>query len=237
MREEHAGLDGVDWRLVAYADDAGDLRDVPEGVSASARFEAGRVSGSGGCNRFTGGWSGSTEALAIGPLAGTMMACEDEAMAVEDLVLRRLGEVARALVTTDRLDLLAADSRVLLRYVASPVTLAGITWHATGVNNGRDAVVSLVSGTEISATFGDDGHLAGSAGCNRYGGTWFVDEAAITIGPLATTRRMCPGPEGLMEQEQAFLAAMGRVATWRIDGEHLELRASDGALQVSFTAG
>jgi heat shock protein HslJ len=230
-------LDGVDWRLVAYADDTGALQDVPAGIAASARFEGGRVSGSGGCNRFSGPWAGSAGALAIGPLAGTMMACEGEAMAIEGLVLRWLGEVARAVVTADGLDLLAGDSRVLLRYVASRVTLAGVAWNATGVNNGRGGVQSLVDGTEITATFGDDGHVAGSAGCNRYGGTWTVHEAAITIGPLATTRRLCPGPEGLMEQEAAFFAAMGRVAAWRLDGDQLELRAADGALQVSFRAG
>ncbi len=231
------GIEGVDWRLVAYADADGDLRDVPAAVSASARFEDGRVSGSGGCNRFMGGWSGSADALAIEPLAGTLMACEGEAMAMEGLVLRRLGEAARAVVTTDRLDLLAGDSRVLLRYVASRVTLGGVAWHATGVNNGHGGVQGLVEGTEITATFGDDGHVAGSAGCNRYGGTWFVDEAAITIGPLATTRRTCRGPDGLTEQESAFLAALGRVATWQIEGERLELRAAGGALQVSFQAG
>jgi heat shock protein HslJ len=232
-----ATIEGVDWQLLAYAGDDGDLRDVPAGIAASARFEDGRVSGSGGCNRFSGGWTGPVDALAIGPLAATMMACEEEAMAVEGAVLRRLGEVARALVTNDRLDLLAGDSRVLLRYRASLVTLAGIAWHATGVNNGRGGVEGLLAGAEITATFGDDGHVAGSAGCNRYGGTWFVDGEALTIGPLATTRRLCPDPAGRMEQEAAFLAAMGRVATWRIDGQRLELRAGDGALQVSFQAG
>lgn len=237
MGDGIGGLEGTDWRLVAFAGDDGALLDVPAGVSASARFEAGRVSGSGGCNRFTGGWTGTAEALSIGPLAGTMMACEEPAMAVEAAVLRHLSEARRAAIGDGRLDLVGEGGAVLLRYEASLVTLAGIAWQATGVNNGRGAVQSLAEGTEITATFGEDGHVAGSAGCNRYGGTWFVDEAALTVGPLATTRRICPGPDGLMEQEAAFLAAMGRVATWRIDGEQLELRAADGALQVSFRAG
>ena len=45
------GIEGVDWRLAAYADDAGDLRDVPAGVSASVRFEEVREIGSWGCTR------------------------------------------------------------------------------------------------------------------------------------------------------------------------------------------
>lgn len=158
-------------------------------------------------------------------------------MTIEAAFLRRLSGAARAVAGEDRLDLLGADGRVLLRFVASQVTLTGVTWHATGVNNGRGGVASLIAGTEVSAAFGEDGHVAGSAGCNRYGGTWFADGAAITIGPLATTRRLCPGPDGVMEQEAAFLAAMGRVATWRLDGEQLELRSADGALQVSLSRG
>jgi len=230
-------LDGFDWRLLAYAGDDGDLRDVPSGVAASVRFEGAHVSGSSGCNRFAGGWSGSVEALAVGPLAGTMMACENDAMAVEAAFLRRMSEVARAIAGGDRLDLLGADARVLLRFQASRVTLAGIAWHATGVNNGRGGVASLVEGTAITAELGEDGRIAGSAGCNPYGGTWSIDGEAITIGPLATMRRMRPGPDGVMDQEQAYLAAMARVVAWRLDGERLELRSGDGALQVAFRAG
>ena len=230
-------LVGIEWRLVAYAGDDGDLRDVPPDVSASMRFEDTRVSGSSGCNRYAGGWSGSTDALRIGPLAGTMMACEDEAMAVEAAFLRRMAEVARAIAGGDRLDLLGADARVLLRFRASRVTLAGTTWHATGVNDGRGGVASLLEGTDITAELGEDGRIGGTAGCNRYGGTWSVDGEAIALGALAATRRMCPVPDGVMAQEQAYLAAMTRVTTWRLDGERLELRDGDGALQVAFRIG
>jgi heat shock protein HslJ len=36
-----------------------------------------------------------------------------------------------------------------------------------------------------------------------------------------------------MEQEQAFLQALTRVATMRMEGDRLELRAADGALMVA----
>jgi heat shock protein HslJ len=41
---------------------------------------------------------------------------------------------------------------------------------------------------------------------------------------------------GVMEQETAFLAALGRVSRYEIDGDRLQLRAEDGALQVDFRA-
>jgi heat shock protein HslJ len=43
---------------------------------------------------------------------------------------------------------------------------------------------------------------------------------------------MCAAP-GVMEQEQAFLQALTRVATVRMEGDRLELRGADSALMVS----
>ena len=38
----------------------------------------------------------------------------------------------------------------------------------TAYNNGKQAVVSGLADTEVTALFGEDGTLSGSAGCNRY---------------------------------------------------------------------
>jgi hypothetical protein len=38
----------------------------------------------------------------------------------------------------------------------------------TGYNNGKQAVVSVVIGSELTADFKADGNLGGSAGCNSY---------------------------------------------------------------------
>jgi len=57
--------------------------------------------------------------------------------------------------------------------------------------------------------FESDGRLSGSAGCNRYTGSWERDGARLSIGPLATTRMVCP-PE-VMDEESAFLSALESV--------------------------
>ncbi len=71
--------------------------------------------------------------------------------------------------------------------------------------------------------------VAGSAGCNQFTAGFKVDGSALRFTPAATSRQYCPG-EGVMEQERAFLAALNTVATMRMDGDLLELRAADGAL-------
>ncbi len=42
----------------------------------------------------------------------------------------------------------------------------------------------------------------------------------------------CAEPEGIMEQEQEFLAALATAATYRIQGNMLEMRTADDALAM-----
>jgi len=39
------------------------------------------------------------------------------------------------------------------------------------------------------------------------------DDSRLTIGPIAATRKMCAN--GIMAQEQEFLAALGSSTAWR----------------------
>jgi heat shock protein HslJ len=82
--------------------------------------------------------------------------------------------------------------------------------------------------------FGADGMMSGSAGCNNYTGGYTVDGSNIKIGPLASTRKLCSTPEGVMEQEAQFLAALETAATYRIDGDRMEMRTTDDALAATF---
>lgn len=228
--------EGTLWQVASAIGANGALAPVPDGVVANARFAEGRVSGSGGCNRYTAAYILAGRTLSVGQIASTMMACPDPAGAFERDFLAVLATTATWEVVDQSLILRDRSDRpiLMLRPVVEP-SLIGAEWSATGVNNGKGGVASLVADTVITATFGEDGPLFGSGGCNRYRGRFTVDGARITIGPLATTRMACPGP--VMEQEAQYLAALGRATTWRIDGDTLELRDDDGALQVSFRTG
>ncbi len=230
-------LAGTAWDLAQYAP-AGTsaLSPVPEGVTPTAEFTADQVSGSGGCNRFTGGYSTDGDTITFGPLASTQMACEGAAGTVETDYFTRLGEAKTYAITDGTLTFSDAAGQVVLSYTeAVPVTLTGTTWSATGINNGKEAVTSLVAGTMVTAEFSEDGTLSGNAGCNTYNGTYEVSGDSLTIGPLATTKKACE-PD-VTEQEANYLAALGRVTTYTIRGDQLELRDDAGALQAGYTAG
>jgi len=82
-------------------------------------------------------------------------------------------------------------------------------------------------GAERFLRFGGDGRVSGSAGCNRFTGPYERDGTRLSLGPLATTRRMCPSE--VMEAEQAFLSALSRTAgIASLDALVLELAGEGG---------
>lgn len=60
----------------------------------------------------------------------------------------------------------------------------------------------------------------------------------MTVNPLiAATQMWCGDPEGVMAQEGAFLQAWGRVASYSLNKERLELANASGAAILVFVPG
>ncbi len=229
-------LGGVTWQLVAYVDASGAEVAVLPGTEITAEFAGGQVGGSAGCNRYFASYQVDGDSLTIQPIGSTMMACEPPVMEQESAYLAALANAAAFQIDSGELRIADAGGQVILTYSErGSASLTGTTWVVTMVNNGRGAVTSIVAGTELTALFGEDGSLSGSAGCNSYRATYTVDGASIDIGPAATTRMMCAA-EGVMEQESQYLAALEMAEVYRVDGDALELRTADGALAVSYGA-
>jgi heat shock protein HslJ len=66
---------------------------------------------------------------------------------------------------------------------------------------------AVLPGTTITAVF-SEGLISGSAGCNTYSAPIVPGDGFFTIGPPAVTFSICTEPEGIMEQETEFLAAL-----------------------------
>jgi heat shock protein HslJ len=208
---------------------------VPESP-ATLRFERGRVSGTDGCNRYSGPYSAKGSELELTPqLASTMMACPPAVDAQAKSFIAALTGAGKYRVANDRLELLSADGTVRATLVRQSETLAGTAWRITGINNGKQAVVSVLAGSAPTLAFAADGRASGSAGCNSFSSGYTADGAQLKFTQPASTRKMCAEPQGVMEQEQQLLAALETVATARVEGDRLELRRADGALAVSAT--
>jgi heat shock protein HslJ len=225
---QSGALTGAPWQLVAGIDVAGWER-----VAPSVQFQNGTVSGSTGCNRFSTSYTLDGDKLTIVPPATTMMACDEPGQSVEPAFLAALGEVAGWRIEDGALALLDEDGGQVLRFdVASPVG----TWDTTSFLQ-DNAVSSPLPGTHLTATFTDDGTLTGSAGCNTYTATYTAERGKIHIGQLATTRKLCTEPEGVMEQEQQYVAALPQATAYTVEGEQLSLLTPAGTFVATFTLG
>jgi heat shock protein HslJ len=229
-------LEGTTWRLVAYR--AGSDLVPIETSETLPRIELaeGRISGNVGCNTFTGGFSRDEDRLTIEPrMAMTMMACEEPLMELEQAITAHLAQVASYRQVGAGLELLDAEGETLmsLEAVTEP-PLAGVTWRLDAYNNGKGALVSPVRDTEITLTLSQDGRLSGSDGCNRYMSGYTLENDALMIGPIATTRMACRGPEAVAQQAAAYATALGQARGYRIKAEQLWLTNEDGSTAAQF---
>jgi len=79
----------------------------------------------------------------------------------------------------------------------------------------------------------DDGLVSGFAGCNSFSGDYDLDGSSLTFGEeILVTLAFCEGPG--QEVEDAYLASLGQVGSWAIDGERLELFDNLGDLSLAF---
>ena len=115
------------------------------------------------------------------------------------------------------------------------MSLENTAWEVISYNNGKGGVVSVIIGSEISAEFGEDGQLTGSAGCNNYNASYEVDGENIKIGPAAAMRKFCPEPEGVMEQEAEYLAALETAARYEIENDRMDMYTEEGSRVGTFT--
>lgn len=103
------------WRLVSYSDGK-ETYEVPETsvMTLEVDQESGRCSGSTGCNTFSNSIKVDGQLISFGNGMKTLMACEDEAMRLENEYMRLLGTIERVSLNRSAfLDLMGKDGEML----------------------------------------------------------------------------------------------------------------------------
>jgi heat shock protein HslJ len=222
-----------EWQLVPDDSSLGSGGDAPVTLS----FAADAVAGTAPCNAYRGDYrlDGDT-GIEFGPIALTRRACDDATMQAEDEYVAALGEVDHVKVSDKRLVLRGGDDvRLAYRAYDAEDLLAG-TWDIVNVATG-DAISSVVAGTEPTLTFADDGTLTMQTGCNTATSSWELDGDALTIDLPQTTKKACPEPPGVMEQEAALVRALRSTARVDIAPGELVLLHDDGTIALVATGG
>jgi heat shock protein HslJ len=234
--EKTRSLEGTRWTLGSYLTSDGELVDVLPGAEITVRFQEGQLAGGAGCNSYFGSYEVDGDSLAIGAIGSTEMYCgPEEAMDQEGAYLVALGSASSYSIAGDQLHLVSASGDTILTFsVLQPAPLVGTPWKLVSFYDGVGGVVSVLAGTEITAFWGQDGSLGGSAGCNNYTSSYTVDGNQMSMGPVASTMMMCPGPEGIMEQEATYFGALESVAGYQIEGNALRMADAQGQTVLSY---
>lgn len=230
-----ANLEGVTWSLDSYLNREGDKECLLPYTEITALFDSGRVSGNGGCNNYAGSYVTQGNNINISGVISTLMFCMDNISNQELDYFLNLQNASSYNISGNLLRMMDANGTIILTYsVAQPLPLTGTNWSMLNYNNGREALVSALTGTEVTALFSVDGNLTGMAGCNDYSAGYQANGSNIKIGPIATTRKYCPAPEGIMQQESEYLAALESAASYRIDRQQLWLFFANNSTAAIF---
>ncbi len=100
---------------------------------------------------------------------------------------------------------------------AAATVTEGATWMLSRL--GDEAVTAPVSFTVKGE------RVEGVGPCNLYFGAFRRDGAALSVGPIAATRRACPD----LALEERYFAALTDVTAARVEGDTLTLRDDGGA--------
>ena len=132
VQDAAAALGGGVWKAVEIA---GVTTAPADGAEATATFEGGVVSGSGGVNRYTAAYTTEEpDGITIEQAAATLMAGPEDAMAQEQAYFAALTQAATFSVDEGSLTLMDDQGATLVRFeVAVPTPLDGHRLAGPGV--------------------------------------------------------------------------------------------------------
>jgi heat shock protein HslJ len=220
-------LQGPAWSLTSS-----NAFTVPAQVDITATFANGTVGGASGCNSYSGSYDLHGNRITIGTLTTTRILCAPPVMGAEHAYLRTLVAAQTFVIEMGGTLQIVAGQGHVLDYGQQAQSVVG-AWNVTGyLNHAATAIVAVIRDTHPTAVFAATGTVSGSTGCNTYRGGYEVNGASISIGPLASTRKLCPEVEGISNQEAGLVAALESAKTFSVRGDFLTLLDAHGQLVV-----
>jgi heat shock protein HslJ len=227
------------WQATGIAGSDGTLTAPVDIAAPTMSLVDGTADGNASCNQYSGTYEIDGSSITFGPMISTQMFCDgQELMDQEMAFLAALEKVDGWAIEDGVLSLTSGDATVLT-FAAISQDLAGTSWDLLGYNNRTGGFESVYGDEPPTASFGEDGTLSGSAGCNQYNASWKTgDDGTIEIGPAAVTRMACPD-EQLTMQETRYLELLELATTYTVSGTLLEVFDADGKriLQYGLSAG
>jgi len=209
-------INNITWHLYAYGDVFNPVA-VPEDVSITLTVnEDGEVSGSSGCNNYSGKATVDGDSVTFELGASTLMACDPTTDAMEATYLGALVGVERAEVIQDQLILYYNSGLDALKFRAERKNpLEFTSWELLTFGPPESGAPPLEA-TQLTAMFGQE-KLAGSAGCNNFNTGYVVKGDGIRIGKIAITQMLCPD-EKVNQQETSYVKKLRNARKYKFIG-------------------
>lgn len=112
-------------------------------------------------------------------------------------------------------------------------SLDGSSWVLKSYQDETGETVNIRPRSTITALF-QSNQVSGIAGCNNYSASYQANRNKLYFDTVATTRKMCNTPLGVMQQENAFLAALDSTVSYKLNRNSLELIDSKGNTLLVF---
>jgi heat shock protein HslJ len=240
-----APLEGTYWRLNSMGTIASPT--IPsQGADFIAQFvpqeggPAGLMIGSTGCNDYNAPYLANLTELRVGlPSLTTHTKCAPDFWELEQQFFLGLNAASTYRILGDTLQISYDEGRQSLNFTAfiPTITPPPSGGPLTPLNNTRWWLVMMgpnpvLPGTQTTATFainadGQTGTISGSGGCNNYNAPI---TGVLTVGPIASSNKLCPEPPGLMSQEARYLAALQGATSFTQAYNQLLINTRNGLL-------
>ena len=232
---QHLALENVRWQLASIN---GQL--LPNGLIANVLFtpagspaalgQDNMISGTGGCNTFTGPYNLAGDTFTTGMLGMTLMMCDEAVMQVEQAFLTGLASVQSYQITLNQLIMTTENGQFLL--YADRMPLEGPQWTLKGIGP-VDNPQPPLAGSMFIANFArqsgmPSGVKSGGTGCRNYTATYYAGMDAIKVNLPQADQITCADAQ--TEAEQGYFLGLNAARNYRILGNTLYIYFDNSVL-------
>ncbi len=216
---------GTNWELES-------MNGIDADDDMTLNFGSGTISGSDGCNTFSGGYTIENGMLVISDnLAMTAMACADVDAEMSQQYLNALVTAGEFTLSGDDLTIQTESGALVFERDDDMTDNSGVD---TMVNQLATTTWGLVSmdGTEIDDAMTlhfEADTISGSDGCNSFSSDYTIGNGTLTISDnIASTLMACPDVDAEMAQQ--YLNALVSATAYILDGDSLIIQTDGGEL-------
>jgi heat shock protein HslJ len=114
--------------------------------------------------------------------------------------------------------------------------LTGGRWVLQSYSTPAGGFQNVLPGTQVTARFGADGSLNGSAGCNSYSSGFTGFDRTLRVHGLSASQALCES-QGMMDQETTYLSLLPLANSFSISAGQLEIFDAGGNRILVFILG